>query len=230
VAFDDENTSTIAAAFGQLETEIDDDLDLEATDLSLRSLTPADLAESDVEGVTHPDRDPALALPVALAATSPWPVTEHDRIALLHDVTPTEPNSPDKYDRSFLEGEECYPDCEFLRSSNDLIKTNPLMTVPFILMKDWRAFELEDGRAARASRGWMEQGASSDDGGVTIQQSYAIEMWLERDEGSLHLLVLWAETVFENADYDDALIQDTTRLGMDALFDRHDEWIEENPG
>ena len=102
------------------------------------------------------------------------------------------------------------------------------MTVSLVLMKDWRAFDLSDGRAARASRGWMEAGADSSNNDDRIEQSFAIELWTEQTDGStLRLLVLWAETTFESPKEDDLVVL-TTRIGMDALFHEHDDWIEAN--
>lgn len=226
IAFDDDDSSTIAAAFAQLEAQIESELDLSSASVLDRSLSPVDLTEADVDNLEHPDRDPALALPVALAFDSDFSCAAHDALALLADHTETEPNSPEKYDRTFQSGLDCYPDsCEFLRAKNDLIKQNPLMVVPMVVMKDWRAFEMADGRAARASRGWMLDPADDVDGRATVQQSFAIELWVDQDQGSLRLLVLWAETTFPNSEFDDAAVSSTTALGMNDLYTRHDEWL-----
>jgi hypothetical protein len=229
VTFDDDDPAELARAFEQLEDEIADELDLDG-DAAARSLTPARLTDADVAGVDHPDRDPSLALPVALAARSAHPLPDHDRIALVADQVDIEPFA-DAYTRTFLSGEACFSDtCDFLRSSNAVVKSNPAMTVPFTLFKDWRAFELSDGRGARASRGWMEEGADGEDDKGRIEQSFAIELWTEQDDGTtLRLLVLWAETTFNPEQTDDA-VQWSTRLGMDMLFSSHDDWIGEHPG
>lgn len=229
-AFNDEDPATLVRAFEQLEVEIGESLDLSG-DVTLRSLTPADLTEADVADMTHPDRDPGATLPVALAWSSPFAPTEHDRISLISDQVPEGEDAIEpfaiEYTRTFTAGEDCFPaECEFLRSRNDMTKENPSMTVPLVLMKDWRAFELSDGRAARASRGWMEEGATELEGSDRIEQSYAIELWTEQGDGTtLRLLVLWAETTFEEETADD-LVVFTTRIGMDTLFRNHDGWIE----
>lgn len=226
--FDDDDPAELARACEQLEEQIAAELDLTA-DVSKRSLTPARLTEADVEGIPRPDRDPALALPVALAGLSEWPLHDHDRVALVPDQVGIEPFS-ESYTRTFLEGEGCFSaDCDWLRSENDIVKSNPAMTVPFVLFKDWRSFELSDGRGARASRGWMEEGADGNDDKGRIEQSFAIELWTEQEDGStLRLLVLWAETTF-NPEQDEDLVAVSTRLGMDLLFGNHDDWIAENP-
>ncbi len=217
----------LITAFEQLEVEVAASLDL-GGGIAARSLTPSRLSEADVGGLEHPSRDPALTLPVALAWMSPAALVEHDPLALLVDQVGVEPFAS-VYVRTFSEGGSCYPaDCEFLRSRNEMTKENIEMTVSLVLMKDWRAFDLSDGRAARASRGWMEAGADSSNNDDRIEQSFAIELWTEQTDGStLRLLVLWAETTFESPKEDDLVVL-TTRIGMDALFHEHDDWIEAN--
>lgn len=227
-AFNDEDPETLSRAFEQLEVEIGESLDLSG-DVTVRSLTPADLTEADVADMAHPERDPSLTLPVALAWSSPFGVTEHDPIVLIEDQVGIEPFATE-YIRTFTSGDDCFPvDCEFVRSRNDMVKSNIIMgDVPIVLMKDWRAFVLSDGRAARASRGWMEEGADAADGQSRIEQSFAIESWTEQTDGTtLRLLVLWAETTFAEPQ-DDDVVAVTTRIGMDTLFRNHDEWVEAN--
>jgi hypothetical protein len=75
----------------------------------------------------------------------------------------------------------------------------------------------------------MKEGADGDDDKGRIEQSFAIELWTEQEDGTtLRLLVLWAETTF-NPPQDEDLVAVSTRLGMDMLFNEHDEWISENP-
>ncbi len=228
MAFDNADSADLARAFEQLEGEIAADLDLDA-DASQRSLTPARLTEADVEHLEHPERDPARALPVALAGSSDWPLVEHPRVALVADQSDIEPFA-ESYSRTFLEGESCFlSECAFLRSENHVVKANPAMTVPYVVFKDWRRFELSDGRGALASRGWMKEGADGNDGKGRIEQSFAIELWTEQDDGStLRLMVLWAETTFDPPQDDDLVVL-TTRLGIDLLFASHDDWIAANP-
>jgi hypothetical protein len=228
VAFDDDDPDTLARASAQLDEEVLAAVDPEAALFGDRALAPHGLTEADVAGVEHPDRDPALTLPVAVAWRSPFAITEHDPIVLVADQSDIEPFSQ-SYTRTFLAGEDCYPnDCAFVRSSNAVVKENPAMTVPFTLWKDWRAFDLDDGRAARASRGWMKEGATSLEDADRIEQSYAIELWIAEDGGTtLRVLVLWAETTFAAPTGDDEVVL-TTEYGMDRLFQSHDAWIAAN--
>ncbi len=223
--FEETTPDVLVRAAEQLEDEIFAELDLDG-DTTVRSLTPERLSEADVSDLDGPDRDPALALPVALAARSPHPVTAHDPIVLLPDQTELEPFAV-SYLRSFSAGEACYPDdCAFVRTDNAITKDNFVMVMTFDLRKDWRAYALSDGRRARVARGWMEAGATAESGDDRVEQSYALELWTEQDDGTtLRLLVLWAETVMEPAS-DDTTVALATRLGMNTLFERHDAWID----
>lgn len=225
-AFEEAEPDILVRATLQLEEEIAADLDLTG-DASARSLTPDELSEADVADMDGPDRDPALTLPVALAALSPHAVTEHDRIPVLDDQTALEPFAV-AYTRTFREGEACWPEC-VLRTDNVLTKDSLAMTLTFGLRKDWRAFELDDGRQVRVARGWMQQGATAESGDDRVEQSYALELWSEQADGTtLRLLVLWAESVFEPAEPDDTVAAFTV-LGMNQLFGLHDDWIVAHP-
>ncbi len=225
IASFDGDEAALGEAFAALESQVDATLDPAASSYTERDMSPEPLPAEAVAGIVHPDRDPEDALPVALAWLSPHAPEVHDRISLLSDLTPVEPNSPNNYDRHFDEGGDCYPECEFLRTTNDVTRENVLMSVTHELKKDFRALSMPDGREARASRGWMEVPGYDVDGRATIQQSYAIEAWIERDGGSLRLQVSWVETTFESAEYDDDMVAATTVYGIDAQFDAHDAWL-----
>lgn len=147
-------------------------------------------------------------------------------------------------------------DCHFLRTVNDHTKDNLLMTVTFELKKDYRWLDLnlpdpstvEDGeepvndgeeRWGIVARSWSEEVAVGDNGNVRIEQSYSVELWLPRgagqqanpDDGSttgtLRMMGLWAETTFTNAEFDEELVSNTTRTGIDQIFERQDSWLED---
>ena len=70
---------------------------------------------------------------------------DHTRIQLLTDHTPVEPNSPDNYQREFLDGTDgCWANrgCETLRTLNDVTKTNAVFTIPYVMNKDFRWIDL----------------------------------------------------------------------------------------
>ena len=201
--FENEDPAVLAYAVRQFEGEIYRGVDVDASNVGDRSLTPADLSEDDLEGIEHPDRDVSLAVPVAVAASSTYEVSQHQRLPLLDDQRPIEPNSPDHYERSYLEdSDSCWPDrsCAFLRTENVLTKTNAVLTLDYTLYKDFRWVNMNlpdpadisdeqpldtesEPRWGFIARSWMSERAVEDDGGSSIEQSYSFEVWIPRDSG-----------------------------------------------
>lgn len=192
----------LAFAVRSLEEQVYLSVDVEADNSNDRALTPASLSEEDVADVDHPSRDPGLCIAVAVAGLSSHPVDRHAELQLLSDQTPIEPYSPDQYDRTFLEGEDCWLGgaCEYLRTENDLVKDNFLMTIPYVLYKDFRWVDLDlpdpadvaegeeavnegEPRWAVVARAWTTEAAEGESGANTIHQSYTVEMWVPRDGG-----------------------------------------------
>ncbi|MFT7519492.1 MAG: hypothetical protein ACI9MC_001634 [Kiritimatiellia bacterium] len=190
----------IAFVMRSIEEQLYTTLEMSASDSVKRTQEPRFLEEADLEGLTHPDRDLTLALPVATARLSDWGPDLHSQVVLLTDQRPVEPYSPDVYDRAFSDGADCWQDrgCVALRSDNDITKKNLLMEVNYQMRKDFRWIDLalpapsevpdgeqpvNDGepRWAIVGRSWIEQSAAGDSGKSTIQQSYAVEFTVPRD-------------------------------------------------
>jgi hypothetical protein len=227
--FDDPEPTALAAPLLALEDEIVSTLDLSSATSADRALSPEALTDDDIAGLEHPDRDPARMLPVAVARLSAFPVPDHVGIALRTDLAPMEPSSPHQYDRTFLDGEECWADdgCDFLHTTNRITKENALMTVAYGLDKDYRWVDLDDGRVAIAARSWMPASATGEDGGTTLWQSYTVEMWVPQDDGRvLRMMAVWSETELSTP-VDDDLVISTVRVGIDELFEAHDDWLAE---
>ncbi|MCP4810829.1 MAG: hypothetical protein GY913_11435 [Proteobacteria bacterium] len=240
--FQSEDPVNLAFAVRQIEADIAT-YDLDASLLD-RSFEPIELTEADVATFENvPDRDPALCLPVAVTYASPNGVDDHVRVQMLADQTPIEPASEAKYDRSILEGEDCFADrtCEFLITENPLTKENALMTVSYTLFKDFRWIDLNlpdpadvpEGETAESDtprwgivgRSWMAEEAVADEG-TSILQSYSLEVWVPTDDGVHRMMSLWSES-------DSSMGEDTvagaTRSGIQGIFEAGDDWIAENP-
>lgn len=233
----------LAVAMRDLEQRIADDIDLASKDTVERSLQPARLTASDIESIErqNTDRDPAAAIPIAVAARSAFPTPEHMALQLMSDQRPIEPYSPDKYDRSFLEGEDCFLDraCDTLRTSNDLTKENLLMTIDYILLKDFRWVDLSlpdpdapeesfgDERWAVLGRSWTDRSFSGRDDKSHIHQSYTMEVWIPEESGSvIRMQALWSETEFEGLSVSDEAVISTTRSGIDKNFEAGEDYLE----
>lgn len=182
----------------ELERQAYLNMELEAGDAAKRAVTPANLQPEDVADLERPQRDLALNLPLALGFLSDFPVQDHAEVFLLTDMTPVEPSSPDIYQRSFLEGEDCWttPGCSVLRTVNDVERKNVLYELRFDLYKDYRWIDLslpdpadlepgeepsstEDPRWAIQVRSWVPVAVEGD--GATLWQSFATEVWIPRD-------------------------------------------------
>ncbi|MFK7929833.1 MAG: hypothetical protein AB8H79_16690 [Myxococcota bacterium] len=218
-----------------------------------RSLEPELLTEDNVAEFTRPDRDLTLALPMAVARLSEFSGEDHNGIVMMPDQVPVEPYSPDLYDRSFVEGQDCYLDrsCVAVRTVNDLIKKNALMEVRYTMHKDFRWVDMSDDdtpRWATIARSWVEESATGDSGKATIQQAFTIEYTIPRDgrgfslstietedppthdsdgTGTIRLQALWSETTFEGISIGDTMVKGTIRAGIDKNFEAADDFLAE---
>lgn len=190
----------LAYAIRALEEQVYRGMDVESSSPHDRALTPSDLAEEDIADIEHPDRDPAACIPVSVAGVSRFGPDDHARVQMLEDQTPVEPYSPDYFVRDWLEGQDCWQDrqCRWMRTHNDLVKDNILLTIPYEFFKDFRWVDLalpdpstvpageepvHDGepRWAIVARSWTTQPYAGETGANVIQQSYTLEVWLPRD-------------------------------------------------
>jgi hypothetical protein len=230
--FDDEAADALAPPLLALEEQIYATLDMTSAVSADRALELEVLTGVEVEGIPHPGRDPAAAVPpVALARDSVFPLADHVSIAMRDDLSPMEPNSPNLYARTLTEGGECWVDrgCLFLRTDNDVLKENALMQVGYPLKKDYRWVDLGDDRWAVAARSWMPESATGEDGGTTLWQSFTFEVFIPRDgDVTLRMMALWAETEL-SIDPGEDVVATTQLVGIDDIFKAHDEWLTDNP-
>jgi hypothetical protein len=238
----------LGAGLRELEAQTYSDMDLSASNVNDRALRPGRLRASDVRGLERPERPLGAALPVAVAGLSDFDLDAHARLQLLADQRPVEPYSPDKFDRTFQEGADCWASrgCDALRTTNDLIKKNLLMEVPYWFYKDFRWVDLAEDGPARwgfLARSWTTEVFSGDKENAWIQQSYTVEVWIPRDGrgyrdegapadsaggGALRLLALWSETTFDGLQVSDDLVIKTTRGGIDSNFRAVEDYLAES--
>jgi hypothetical protein len=235
----------LAYTLRALEVEVKT-LDLESNDLLDRSVEQEPLTEADVVDLEHPDRDLAAALPIAVAGLSAFSPADAAHIQVLKDQTVVEPYSPDKFDRTLVEGGDCWVerDCPELLTFNDLVKKNIVMEVPYEFKKDFRWVDLNlpdpadvpvgedavnDGPArwAFVAQSWQEESFTGESGDITLAQSFTIEVWLPRDGGGMvRMQALWSETL--GTGVSDDMIVGTARAGIDTNFHAQETWLEEH--
>lgn len=249
VAFEAPNVE-LSFAVRSLETAIYGSMDVTSGNSNDRAMEPERLVDADIAELTHPDVPPEDALAVAVAGASPYPPEAHQHVQMLADQTPVEPYSPDKFDRTFLAGEDCWIDhgCERLETWNDLVKKNTLMEVPYQFDKIFRWIDLnlpdpadipegedppitsDNPRWAFVARSWMEESAEGVGGNSRILQSYTIETWIPREEdgGSLHMIGVWTQADLDNLNPSDDIVMGITRVGIDENFQAVNRWLGEN--
>jgi hypothetical protein len=200
--FDVESQADIAYALRALEKQLYLSVDLDVESANDRALSPAALTDEQLEGLERPDRPAANLRAVTVIKGSEHAPQEHRAYIQLADQLPVEPSSQQFYDRTLVEGADCWDTkgCEFLRTENDLTKDNILINVRYTLFKDYRWVDMNlpdpdtvvegeepvnDGpkRWAIAGRSWTKQEWPTDDESKWIRQSYSIEVWLPRDGG-----------------------------------------------
>lgn len=232
-------------------------LDLDGSEPD-RSVEQSGLTEEHLANIEHPGVPLDTMAAMTVGHLSPFQGDDHAGIVLMPNQVPVEPYSPDKYDRSFLEGEDCWltRGCETIRTENDLIKKNALMQVGYVFNKDFRWINLaddDDPRWAVIGLSYMKESATGDGGKATIVQSYSIEYTIPRDgrgflladvelpedsvadydsdgEGTLRMQALWTETTFTNFTPGENMVKGTVRGGIIDNYDAADEFLAEQAG
>lgn len=190
-------------------------------------LTP--IEESDLNDITWPtDRNPADTVALSVTAMSPWPVTDHARLQVESDQTPTEPTAK-TYTRSFPDTSDpnCLPEqtCDMVVSINEARRENALLAVDFVLNKNFRWATTEDGRDVLLARSWFDQSWEGDGGDTMLWQSYSTDIWIAQpDGGTLRYQALWSESDVGPSDED--VVLGTLRYSIDKIFQAGDESIE----
>ena len=183
----DSDDEVLSEAVREVERQVYLGMDVEASSPTDRALEPARLTAGDVDHLEHPGRDVSAALPIAVAGVSPHGLGQHKILQLMADQTPIEPYSPNHYDRTFIEGEDCWADrvCDRLRTQNTLTKENFLMTVEYAFDKDFRWVDVQDDGAGPrwtyVARSHNPASFEGENGKSFIHQSFSIEVWISRD-------------------------------------------------
>ncbi|MCB9663878.1 MAG: hypothetical protein H6732_07180 [Alphaproteobacteria bacterium] len=188
----DLDDARVASVIRNLEREAYRDLDVDADGPDLRGKSVSRLSRQDVDHLPErPDRDPGLTLAVLLAYGSAFGVDAHAQIPVLKDQRPLEPQSPDHYDRTFLDGRACWRprDCLWLATRQELTKVYPVAFInplEYAFDKDYRWVDLAttedpEPRWAFIARSYTKREYVSGGGNNVLDQSYTVETWIPRD-------------------------------------------------
>lgn len=157
---------------------------------------------------------------------------------LLADQTVVNQNDYSTFDRTFLEGEDCFGDgsCDRLVTENDMVKTSLGVTIPYFYFKDYQrvVFLDADGteRNAVVSRGWIEEEGwevvdEEKEPKNGLVQSYTLDVFMESPDGTVHRSqALWTEMVL-SIDLGQQFLEDQLILGLRGVFEDTDAAIAE---
>jgi hypothetical protein len=193
-----------------------------------RSYLVDDLEEGDVAAIDRPDRPLANCLPVAIGGLSRHPIAAHARLLVEPDQTAPEPGAV-SYLRQFLDPTDpaCFIDrtCEALLTRNEVHRENALMSVHFVLWKDFRWVDDGDG-AAIFARAWFDQSWPGDQANTALLQSYTVDLWLSSPDGLVwRFQTNWAESDL-GVEVDDEIVSNVLAGGIDSGFGEADDAID----
>jgi hypothetical protein len=252
--FEDEDAALAPVLFA-LEEQLYRSLEIDHKDTLKRSVIPPELTDAQVAGLEGaPDRDPGACIGMLVGFASSFSIEAHATLPLFADQRPLEPASPDHYDRTFLEGEDCWGDrsCLMLRTHQDLTKVYTAGFIPPIayeFFKDFRWVDIgaEDGspRWVYTARTWNPGSFSSENGKNTLLQSYTLEVWYPRDGrgfrfadteevpesqgdsdggGVTRFQAVWSEQDIDLSN-DPEMQAGTIRWGLDRNFQAHEDFL-----
>jgi hypothetical protein len=228
---DQPDSTALAVDLPELDTWLADEWDPSVPGYALDALTDADVA-----GLTRPDRSLEDAIGGEAAAASVHTLDQHVAFVMQTDQSVVNPGDYAKFDRSFLEGGDCFATraCDVLRTWNDITKTAAFgVIIPYAYEKDYRRVYYTDAdgesREAVVSRGWVEQVSLSDDGANGILQSYNLDVFLAQpDGGVVRVQAQWAEMKLSIDDFvTDEFLFDQLIDGLQGVFTDTDAAIDE---
>jgi hypothetical protein len=208
-------------------------LDLQSS-LVDRSFEPGNLLDEDVSDLTRPDRPLSNCLPISIGGTSRQRIEDHALLMIQPDQTEAEASAT-YYDRSFPEESDptCFLDrsCDLLVTVNDAERANLLLTVEFVLFKNFRWVEIldDDGeheRWAIVARSWFEEEWEGSQGENALLQSYASDLWFEADDGTVwRYQTLWSESRI-TPEPEESVVRGILRSSINSSFGRADDAID----
>jgi hypothetical protein len=208
-------------------------VDVNAEDPLERAWVVGPVGREHVEGLVDHSHDPANTFGVGEVFGSAHSIDDHLRVIEMPDQTPVEPSSPERFERTFIDGDpDCLRSgaCETMRAHNDVHRKTALYEIEYEIEKEWRFVDVldEDGQVvdrALAARSWNLDEAS--EGAITILQGYALDVFLPSGDGSIRMHLTWQETDIPGLDDED--MQGALVNGIEDLLSHQDAWMSENP-
>lgn len=195
------------------------------------------LPDTAVEDIgTPPDTSLSDTMGGLADAMSTATLQQHIDFILLPDQTVVDPDDYSTFDRTFIEGGDCFGDgsCDRLVTENDMVKTAAFnVTIPYYYFKDYQRVTFTDAdgvdREAVVSRGWIEAEGWDEDHKNGVRQSYTLDVFQDSADGTVHRTqALWTEMVLVIDDVaSQSFLEDQLILGLHDVFDDTDAAIAE---
>lgn len=221
---DQDDAEALAVDAGEFVTWLEESFDPESEGYRIRTLT-----EDDLDGLPHPG-DLADARGGAAGAVSPHTLTQHVEFAMLPDQRVIDESDYDLFDRTFLEGGDCFPDtCDALRTWNNIIKNGAFnVKIPYAYEKDYRRVVTTRGDEVIIARGWVEEAAYDEAGDNGILQSYNLDVFVPWQGGVLRTQAQWMELLLVIDDLvTEDFLYDQLLTGIFDVFEDTDAAIDE---
>ena len=167
-------------------------------------------------------------VPVGGAGISSFPITDTVRTVRLEDQRPVQSQSSVVYDRRFVSDPECFiaRTCESLEVENTITKESPIASLPYELPMTYRWIELDDGRLAYFSRGWMHERSPGAEDDHWFDQNYHSELWIEHPDDpskTIRWISVWSSVSIPGVT--DEFAAGQVEMAIDDAFQRADGWL-----
>ncbi len=160
-----------------------------------RTVAPPPLLPDHWGTITgNADADPQEQVPVAVAGESIHGIAAHVGLVAEPNYVCVESDTTVYAQRTFTTDVACFVDgsCDKVETVQETRKESALADVWYDWNKDYRTFELEDGRQLMVGRGWVDQAWTTDGGNGSWDQSYTLDIWLQDGDRTLRYVSNWS--------------------------------------
>jgi len=203
--------------------------DLENEQVNSRSYAPGPLTTEFYGNITGPGvatEDEQSA--VAVLGLSEHAIDQHRQLVRETNQVCIESATTKYYSREFLSNVDCYVSggCDTLQTINEVRKEAVISNLWYDLHKDYRQFELPDGREAAIARSWTEQVFPGDKDNTSLLETFALEAWIEHPDDSgktMRVYALWSSV--EGVPVGTGALSALAKTGIDQGFAYVDAFI-----
>lgn len=226
--FDDEDSEALAVGTLELEGHAAG-VDLTG-DLNARASTNIPLPAESLGGIDPVPAfwDPSVQLPVLMWGESIHGIQPNIDLVGEDNYVCIGSDSTVYSHREFDENLDCFlaGECDRVNTTSEIRKETFLADIWYDQYTDYRRFELEDGRVAMVSRGWIPDKYLADNENRSWDQLLLLDIWVEGAEDpakTLRFSNLWSSVTIPGVG-DDVYVN-VVKSGMDEGFQRADQFI-----